>query len=426
MTEADDSIEIEAGTDLHDLFPGYYPPSNEHRRRAYQTGLVSLDANALLDTYRFTAKSRAEFFQVLEALGKRLFLTHQAALEFHRDRLKVVQDRLGAAQVKCDEVSKALLAVKERVAEFANRHQIDVDHKERLMDMVDVLESTLKEEITEIGTYDLSEKDVRHATDAVITRINTIFVGRVGPAMTAPEMESVVSEAERRRSKQIPPGYADNKPSAELRAGDYIVWRQLITEAAKHDGPILLVTNERKEDWLLKDSSGKVLGPRPELVLEMQQEASSSLHVVNVVGLLKEAREYLGSAVSDTTIAEAESLPSKRKLDIAVATDEVSAAFAQMPKAEQEQFLASFIHLRKSLEAGGNYSNLRRVINSSGETVYRLRFSPSGRADLRIEDMADDDGLVTRVTICGLQSIGAEPPEPRSSDTDDAHNQASR
>jgi hypothetical protein len=61
----DDLIDIENGNSLHNQFPGYYRPNYDERTIAHRRGLVSLNANALLDLYRFSPKSRDEFFDVL-------------------------------------------------------------------------------------------------------------------------------------------------------------------------------------------------------------------------------------------------------------------------------------------------------------------------------------------------------------------------
>src|ERR1700733_6019995 len=255
MTDAnDEGITISHGNSLGDLFPGYYPPSDEDRKNAYLQGLVSLDANALLDLYRFSKPARDEFFEVLEKLGPRLFVTHQAALEFHRGRLSTVESRLRAAEEKCKEIEQPLANVVQMIQEFANRYQIDADERQRLIRLVEELSSTLTDAIKAAGTYDLTREDVRRATDVVLTRLNSLLAGRVGDALTEAQYKQAVAEAERRKEGRIPPGYADEKKkkSPDLLAGDFLVWRQLLNEAAFQKRPVLLVSDEQKEDWILK------------------------------------------------------------------------------------------------------------------------------------------------------------------------------
>jgi hypothetical protein len=68
MVDVDgEAIAISHGNNPQDLFPGYYPPTEEERRDAYRRGLVSLDANALLDLYRFSERARNEFLRFLRS-----------------------------------------------------------------------------------------------------------------------------------------------------------------------------------------------------------------------------------------------------------------------------------------------------------------------------------------------------------------------
>lgn len=307
--EDDKKITISDGNNMEDLFLGYYPPTKEDRRVVYREGLISLDANALLDLYRFSHQARDEFFEVLEKLHLRLFVTHQAALEFYRNRLSVVEARLNAADEKCKEIEQPFKSVVEKINEFANRYQIDADEKVRLISLVSELESTLSSSIKAAGAYDLTREEVKNATDPVVKRLQSLLKGRVGNPLDEVAYKQAIKEAGKRREDRIPPGYAEKKRTPERQAGDYLVWRQLMNEAVLHGKPVLLITDEQKEDWVLIGSSGQVLGPRPELAIEMRREAKAQFQMVTVVGLLKEAPEYLGTRVSASTIREAESIP---------------------------------------------------------------------------------------------------------------------
>lgn len=55
---------------------GYYPPSNEELEELWTQGLVVLDANTLLNFYRYTKSTVAEFWRVLDQLADRLWIPH--------------------------------------------------------------------------------------------------------------------------------------------------------------------------------------------------------------------------------------------------------------------------------------------------------------------------------------------------------------
>lgn len=55
-----------------------------------------LDANILLNLYRYRPEERDQFLAILSKLKERIWLPHQAAREYQRNRLKVIQDQHAA------------------------------------------------------------------------------------------------------------------------------------------------------------------------------------------------------------------------------------------------------------------------------------------------------------------------------------------
>lgn len=387
------------------LFRGFYPPSPEERENAYKSGLVSLDANALLDLYRFTPRARDELFEVLELLRERLLITHQVALEFHRNRLSVFDDRTNVSSDECLEIEKHLLRVSERVRAFSNRHQLSDVDRDGLIAMVSSLSENLKNEIMRAAAYDLSRDQVMNATDAVLVRLDSLLEGRVGKDLSVAERREAIKEASRRRIENIPPGFADEKKGdIYASAGDYLMWRQLLNEAKSHGRPVLLVSNERKDDWVRKSKNGEVLGPRNELVIEMKSEAGVQLHTVTVVGLLKEARAYLGAEVSSSTIREAESLPVRTEARVLI-TDTARRGIEQLASHERGQCVA-FLHRLASVYGQEFMSGEESIqlgvkgLRHREEQLFEGRWSADGRVLYRVtrEDELGENGS-TRVII---------------------------
>ena len=75
-------------------FAAYYRPSANALERLNTEALVSVDANVLLNLYRYSTETRDEFIALLERLASRLWLTHQAAQEFQGNRLNVVSTQM--------------------------------------------------------------------------------------------------------------------------------------------------------------------------------------------------------------------------------------------------------------------------------------------------------------------------------------------
>ncbi|MET8251861.1 PIN-like domain-containing protein [Micromonospora sp. NPDC005197] len=396
MARNSERIEIVEGGNPRELFPGYYSLSDEQRTQAFQAGLVSLDANALLDLYRFTPKAREEFLGVLRAMRPRLFLTHQAALEFHRNRPGVVDDRLDAASKENVEISKSLSRVAARISGFAKRYQIAESQRDRLIDRVNELAATIEEVLGEASAYDLSRDAVKAGNDAVVEVVNELFSKRVGPPLGDVAHKAALEEAARRKRERIPPGYMDEKGGDPHRqAGDYILWRQLLDEAKVHSRPVLFICNEEKEDWVYKHK-GEIQGPRPELVLEMTQESGVFLYMLNVPGLLVNARTHLGTSVSDSTLIEAESLPELWTVQVRF-TKQASDHLKRLPPVFQAALYSALDSLSMQFRAGVD-PRLAQLIqdlgNAEGELrqiPYRVSLANGASADLVVAVISGDD-----------------------------------
>jgi hypothetical protein len=99
--------------------------------------------------------------------------------------------------------------------------------------------------------------------------------------------------------------------------GDLIIWRQIIEEAKKRGSQhIAFVTDDDKDDWWWT-YKGKTIGPRPELVAEIRNEAGVSVfHMYNSPRFLKYAQEYLGAQISQESIAQVREISQLRREEL--------------------------------------------------------------------------------------------------------------
>ena len=75
---------------MRTTFPAYYRPSEELLRELWQKATIALDANVLLNLYRYPIQARNDLLSVLRRVSGRLFVPYQAALEYQRQRLHVI------------------------------------------------------------------------------------------------------------------------------------------------------------------------------------------------------------------------------------------------------------------------------------------------------------------------------------------------
>ena len=126
---------------------------------------------------------------------------------------------------------------------------------------------------------------------------------------------AIEEDVKRRAKERTPPGCLREKDSssseqAEERdtAGDVFIWNQLMDHAGKTKKSIVFVTDDQRDGnwwWLVGRTA---LGPRPELIREMRDQAAVHYHSYTADGFLKYADTHLGVSVGDDIIQEAKDL----------------------------------------------------------------------------------------------------------------------
>ena len=76
---------------MRDKFPGFYPPADFNQ--LWQNATFVLDTNVLLNLYRYPKTAREQLLATFDKISNRLFVPFQAALEYQRNRLAVIQEQ---------------------------------------------------------------------------------------------------------------------------------------------------------------------------------------------------------------------------------------------------------------------------------------------------------------------------------------------
>ncbi|MEX2617548.1 MAG: PIN-like domain-containing protein [Alphaproteobacteria bacterium] len=111
-----------------------------------------------------------------------------------------------------------------------------------------------------------------------------------------------LKEAQRRKAENIPPGYMDDSKAGLGFAGDYLMWKQILSHGKEKQNSVILVTSESKEDWWEK-KSGKRLNPRLELLQEAFEKTEQKILIYHTDQFLKLHQERTGG-ISDESVLE--------------------------------------------------------------------------------------------------------------------------
>lgn len=284
---------------MKDLFPGHFKESQENLREAWDSCIFVFDANILLNLYRYSDSTRNEFLRLLEKIKDRVWLPHRAAEEYLNNRLSVIDQQ----EQSYDSTIKSINSLK---SDLGNARQHPFVSR-KTMGKVDSVFNALCEELLqnkEVHTQRISNDEIKDA-------ISQIFENRVGSSFDKEKLEQLIVDGEERYKQKIPPGFKDATKSSESelftekcrKYGDLIVWKQVLERSSEVGKGVVLVTDDKKEDWWER-FKGKTVGPRPELVKEFKDTTSNTFHMYQADRFLELARENLGEQVSPEIVEE--------------------------------------------------------------------------------------------------------------------------
>lgn len=283
---------------MKSVLPEWYVPNDDEMKDFVTSGTVALDANVLLDLYRISEDQRSKVLGVLRQVQDRLWVPYQFALEYQRNRLLVVSD--------LDKGYQALATGIEQLAESALKDVRDSELRSLLAHELVRAQKKLNKRMVRIwAEHFVSVAEARHEDPIRVLLDDLLGPGHVGAKPVEDVLKTRRAEAEMRYEKKIPPGYCDVGKKADP-SGDYLAWCELLEYAAASDKPLLLVTNDSKEDWY-QQQSGEKLGPRPELVREML-DGNARYHHTTLDGFLRQANRFIADVVDDETIEAVEAL----------------------------------------------------------------------------------------------------------------------
>ena len=287
------------GDTMKNLFPGHFKESERNLREIWDTSLFVLDANILLNLYRYSDTTRGEFLRILEKIKERAWLPHRAAEEYLNNRLSVI----GQQEKSYDDTDKSIVSLRSDL-ENARQHPF-------VCQEVMVKVSTLFDELCEELKKNKAVHTTRISNDEIKDSNAAIFEGNIGLPYEKEKLEKLISEGEERYEQKIPPGFKDGSKVGDSEVftekckkyGDLIVWTQVIDKAIESGKGIILVTDDKKEDWWEK-FKGKTVGPRPELVKEFKDRANNTFHMYQADRFLELARKNLDEHVSEAIVEE--------------------------------------------------------------------------------------------------------------------------
>ncbi len=286
---------------MRNRFRSYYQLTEKELEALWKDGLISVDANVLLNLYRYSSRTRSELLKLLRGLGERLWLSHQAGLEFHKHRLDVIFEQ----RDKYNELLKEFGEIIETLKSTRGHPFVTARLEARLERDFQILKREL--------TKNARELEQLESTDRILDEITKIFSDRVGTPFSDDELKQIKDEGQQRYKRRIPPGYGDEKKPEDERYGDLILWKELQREGAARKIPLIFVTDDAKEDWWQR-VKGKTIGPLPDLREEMMAATGKPFHMYSTNRFMEHAATQLKRQVQKQAIMEVQAA-AEQKVD---------------------------------------------------------------------------------------------------------------
>lgn len=358
------------------LFPGFTKKTDIEIQELWKNGLITFDTNVILNLYSYSKETRDAILELVVKFKDRIFLTHQVALEYNRNKYEIIseQEKLHNAFLKSLKIIDNDLNSKNKPPFLSDKLQ------QSLTSVFLNVEEEVKKSISNFQEM-LNQ-------DPIFDKIVEIFENKITDKFSEEELVQIYKEGKLRYDKKTPPGYEDNKKSEEHKFGDLVLWKQILNKAKTEKKAIILISDERKEDWLWKIKDGRTIGPRQELVEEIKSFANSDFHIYTSERFLDFGQNYLKGIVNNRAIKEIEEVKKSKIEELIESNKENISIFNQSIEKYLEELtpreadiISSYFGLHEYLPM--NYTEIGKIHQMTPIEIKIIK----NRALKRIEEM---------------------------------------
>lgn len=278
---------------MKNIFPGYSKKTEVEIKEIWENGTIMFDANVLLNLYRYSNETRKTIIDLITKFKGKIWLPHQSALEYNRNRYEVIADQEKAYKEFTDKITQ----IQKDLQSTSKPPFLSEKVHRDLNKVFEKVNSEVEESIDKYCDYLKS--------DPIYDELSKLFESKISEPYDGKKLEELYKEGQARFDKKIPPGYEDEKnKDGNRKYGDFILWSQVIDKAKETKAPIILITDERKKDWWWKIKDGRNMGPRQELTEEINEKAKVDFHMYSSERFLSYGQNFLKEQVNQEALKE--------------------------------------------------------------------------------------------------------------------------
>lgn len=288
---------------MKELFPGYYRKTEDDIKRIWEHGIIMFDTNVLLNLYRYSDSTQQTIIDLIKKFSKQIYLPHQAALEYNRNRYEVIAEQEKAYNEFLDKIAQ----IQKDLQSTSKPPFLSSKVDNELNGIFEKVGDEVKESIQKYCDF--------LKIDPIYNSISELFNNRITKQFSEDELRQIYKEGEERYKNKIPPGFEDEKAKEGNRKyGDLVLWKQIIQKAEELKKDVILITDERKIDWWWKIKDGRNMGPRQELVEEIKLQAGVDFHMYSSERFLTYGQSFLKEKINQQALEEIQAMK-KAELD---------------------------------------------------------------------------------------------------------------
>lgn len=282
---------------MKELFPGYYRKTESEIKQIWENGVIMFDTNVLLNLYRYSDSTRDTILDLISKFSNQIYLPHQAALEYNRNRYEVIAEQEKAYNEFLEKISQI-----QKDLQSTNKPPFLSTSVDKVLNSIfEKVGAEVKESIKKYCEY---LKD-----DPIYNTISKLFINRITVSFTEEELQKIYKEGDERYKLKVPPGYEDEKTKdGNRKFGDLVLWKQVIDKAKELKKDVILITDERKTDWWWKIKDGRNMGPRQELIEEIKKEANVDFHMYSSERFLSYGQSLLKEKINQQALEEIQAM----------------------------------------------------------------------------------------------------------------------
>ena len=274
-----------------------YTFTNEKEENLWNDAVFVFDTSSVLEIYSCVNNAQQTIMKILEHFKDRIWIPAQVKYEYmkHRDEvlLKPISEKYKTPKgINLDLVNSIDDFLKKTNDEYYhpyidNQSQIDIS----------TINNELKERIEKVikiqkQQYEKRKKEIKEViNDDIIYQ--TFMQLTYGVPFSYQEILEIIKEGEFRYRNGLPPGYMDDEKSGVRLYGDLIIWKEIIKYASANNKSIILISNDVKDDWYLKENKDKkiTLEPRHELIKEFNDETGQNFWMYPIKDFISKLEE---------------------------------------------------------------------------------------------------------------------------------------